>query len=87
MEGVDFSKMPLGERDGVRIAICPKCGRHGRVVPRPGGGRMYDHVTQPLEPAVAGCHEDIVDWCEVAQPMEHEDGPSPGRGSGPLLPR
>jgi len=53
---MDFSSLCEGEHDGFRIAICPKCGRPGRVQPRHGGGSVYDHVARPLEPAVAGVH-------------------------------
>jgi len=70
MERTDFSGMPLGEHEGARIVVCPKCGRHGRVQPRLGGGRMYDHVARPLEPAVAGAVLEIVEWCEVPDPAE-----------------
>jgi hypothetical protein len=65
MEWTDFSTLRVGEHDGFRIAVCPKCGRHGRVQPRHGGGRMYDHVARPLEPAVAGARLEIIEWCEV----------------------
>lgn len=68
MEDLDFSSMPVGEHgDGSRIDVCPKCGRHGRVQPRLGGGRVYDHLARPLEPPVAGAHFDIVEWCEVTE--------------------
>ena len=70
MEGIDFSRMPVGEHDGVHIAVCPKCGRHGRVLPRLGGGRVYDHVAHSVEPGVAGVHFDIVEWCDVPEPTE-----------------
>jgi hypothetical protein len=62
---MDFSSLREGEHDGFRIAICPECGRPGRVQPRHGGGSVYDHVARPLEPAVAGVHLEIVEWCEV----------------------
>ncbi len=65
MDGADFTTMPRGEHDGVQIARCPTCGRPGRTRPRVGGGREYHHVTRPLEPGIAGCHVEIVDWCEV----------------------
>jgi hypothetical protein len=68
MERTDFCGMPVGEHEGVRIGVCPKCGRHGRVQLRCGGGRMYDHVARPLDPAVAGVHVEIVEWCEVVEP-------------------
>jgi hypothetical protein len=67
MDRIDFCTMPVGEYEGARIAVCPECGRHGRVRARIGGGRAYDHVALPLEPAVAGVHHDIVDWCEVPE--------------------
>jgi hypothetical protein len=70
MEGIDFSTMPVGEHDGLRIVVCPRCGRHGRVLPRLGGGRVYDHVARSLEPGVAGVHLDIVEWCEVPEPTD-----------------
>jgi hypothetical protein len=70
MGAIDFCRMPVGEHEGVRIAICPKCGRHGRVQPRLGGGRVYDHVAEALEPAVAGVHFDVLEWCEVLPPGE-----------------
>lgn len=72
MEGIDFCNMPVGERDGVRIVACPKCGRHGRVQWRIGGGRVYDHVARPLVPPEAGVHWEIVEWCEVPAPEELE---------------
>ena len=65
MERADFCSMPIGELEGLDIAVCPKCGRHGRVQLRLGGGRTYDHVGRPLEPAIAGVHLEIVEWCEV----------------------
>jgi hypothetical protein len=70
MEPTDFSGMPLGEHEGLRIVVCPKCGRHGRVQLRLGGGRVYDHVARPLEPAIAGAHVEIVEWCEVPDPPD-----------------
>ena len=70
MKGIDFRTMPVGVHEGVYIAVCTKCGRHGRVQPRPGGGRVYDHVARPLEPAVAGVHLEIVEWCEVRDPTD-----------------
>jgi len=66
MEPTDFSSLPVGEHEGLHIGICPKCGRHGRVQARVGGGRTFDHVTRPLEPAVAGVHVEILEWCEVS---------------------
>ena len=70
MDATDFCAMPVGNHAGVRIARCPKCGRHGRVQGRAGGGRVYDHVVRPLEPPVAGVHVEIVEWCEVPEPEE-----------------
>jgi len=70
MDGIDFCRMPVGNHGGFRIVVCPKCGRHGRVLPRLGGGRVYDHVADPLEPAVAGVHFDVVEWCEVPEPTD-----------------
>ena len=67
VEATDFCRMPAGEREGIEIARCPKCGRHGRVQARLGGGRTFDHVGRPLEPAVAGVHLEIVEWCEVVE--------------------
>ncbi len=87
MERIDFSTMSVGEHDGTHIAVCPKCGRHGRVLPRLGGGRVYDHVGRPLEPSAAGVQLEILEWCEVRGPTEFEDGQSPGRGFWPLLAR
>ncbi len=70
MERTDFGSMALGDHDGQRIAVCPKCGRHGRVQLGHGGGRMYDHVARALEPAIAGVHLEILEWCEVPDPSE-----------------
>ena len=67
MERTDFSSLPVGEQEGVEIAVCPQCGRHGRVQRRPGGGRTYDHLGRPLEPAIAGVHLEILEWCEVPE--------------------
>ena len=87
MAEIDFRSMPVGEHDGTHIALCPKCGRHGRVLPRLGGGRVYDHVARPLEPNAAGTQLEILEWCEVRGRTRSEDGQSPGRGFRPLLPR
>ncbi len=70
MERTDFSSMPVGDHEGLRIAVCPKCGRHGRVQLRLGGGRMYDHLARLLDPPVAGVHVEIVEWCELPEPVE-----------------
>jgi hypothetical protein len=70
MGSTDFRSMPLGDHEGWRIAVCPKCGCHGRVQLRLGGGRVYDHVAAPLRPAVAGVHLEVVEWCEVPDPRE-----------------
>jgi hypothetical protein len=70
MGPVDFSTMPLGEHEGARIVVCPKCGRHARVQLRCGGGWMYDHLALPLDPGVAGAHLDVVEWCEVVAVSE-----------------
>jgi hypothetical protein len=70
MDPTDFCGMPVGEHEGFKIAVCPKCGRHGRVQVRFGMGRIYDHVARPLEPPVAGVHLEIVEWCEVPTPTE-----------------
>jgi hypothetical protein len=70
MEPTDFCGMPLGKQGDFRIEVCPKCNRPGRVQPRAGGGRVYDHVARPLEPAVAGVHLEIVEWCEVAESVD-----------------
>jgi len=67
MEGVDFCGIPVGEHEGVRIAVCPKCGRHGRVLRRAWGGWVYDHVVRALEEGVAGVHLEIVEWCDVIE--------------------
>ncbi|HJQ83242.1 MAG TPA: hypothetical protein VKA21_04150 [Candidatus Binatia bacterium] len=70
MDTTDFVSLPVGRHDGVSIAVCPMCGRHGRVQRAPGGGRVYDHVGRVLEPAVAGVHVEIIEWCEVGDPAE-----------------
>jgi hypothetical protein len=70
MDRTDFCTMPVGEHEGFRIAVCPQCGRHGRVQLRFGAGLIYDHVARPLEPAVAGVHFEIVEWCEVSGPTD-----------------
>jgi hypothetical protein len=70
MERTDFCGLPVGEHEGFRIAVCPRCGRHGRVQVRLGGGRVYDHVARPLDRAIAGVHVEIVEWCEVIDPAE-----------------
>jgi hypothetical protein len=66
----DFSRMPAGRHEDFSIAVCPKCGRNGRVERRPGGGRVYDHVASPLEPAVGGVHVEIIEWCEEEEPAD-----------------
>jgi len=68
MDPTDFCALPVGDHEGVRIACCPKCGRHGRVQLRAGGGLIYDHLLRPLEPPVAGLHVEIVEWCDVPEP-------------------
>jgi hypothetical protein len=70
MDRTDFCTMAVGEYEGFRIAVCPRCGRPGRVQMRVGSVRIYDHVAHPLEPAVAGVHLEVVEWCEVPGPME-----------------
>jgi hypothetical protein len=70
MDATDFCSMPVGQHGTLRIVVCPICGRHGRVQPRPGGGRVYDHVGRALETAVAGVHVEIVEWCEVPEPAD-----------------
>ena len=70
MEWTYFSILPVGEHQGWRIEVCPKCGRPGRVQLRLCGGRTYDHVARPLEPAVGGVHLEIVEWCEVFEPLD-----------------
>ncbi len=79
MRRIDFSRMPVGEFDGTHIAVCPTCGRHGRVLPRLGGGLVYDHVARPLEPSAAGIQLEILEWCEMPGPTEFEDGQQLGR--------
>jgi len=68
MERTDFCSMPVGLHGEIRIAVCPKCGRHGRVQIRLGGGRVYDHVGQLLDTPVAGVRVDILEWCEGPEP-------------------
>ena len=71
MDPTDFCSMPVGTQDdGCAIAVCPRCGRHGRVQVRVAGGRVYDHVSRPLVPPVAGVHIEIVEWCEVPDPAD-----------------
>jgi hypothetical protein len=65
MELTDFCGMPLGKQGEFRIALCPRCNRHGRVQGLPGGGRVYDHVARAIDPAVAGVRLEILEWCEV----------------------
>jgi hypothetical protein len=68
MECLDFTTTPAQEHEGWPIAECPRCGRRGRVQPRAGGGHIYDHVSRPLEPGIAGVHTEVVEWCEVREP-------------------
>jgi len=68
VDRTDYCAMPVGEHEGLRIGLCPKCGRNGRVQRRAGGGRVYDHVLRPLDPPVAGVRVEIVEWCEVSEP-------------------
>ena len=70
VDRTDFSRMPVGKHEDLHIAVCPRCGRPGRVQPRFGGGRVYDHVARPLEPAVAGVEIEVLEWCEVPEPRE-----------------
>jgi len=71
MDPADFCSMPVGKHaEGFSIAVCPRCGRHGRVQVHVAGGRVYDHVARPLDPPVAGVHVEIVEWCEVPDPAD-----------------
>jgi hypothetical protein len=34
---IRFTDLPMGKHGSWRIVVCPKCGRHGRLLGWPGG--------------------------------------------------
>jgi hypothetical protein len=62
-----FTDLPVGEHRSWQIAVCPKCGRHGRLFGWRGGRQTYDHVIRELDVPVAGVHFEVVEWCDIPE--------------------